>query len=153
MLGKLSEKDARRFLDENVYGRIGCHAFGKTYVVPISYAHKDGRLYFHTFEGLKLKMMRENPDVCFQVDSLADVSNWKSVIANGKFRELSGEERKEGIRVLLDRELGAVVSETVKLTPGWPFTSKEIPEIPGVVFSIDVEDVTGRFEKSEYSYP
>lgn len=149
MFGNLSEEEARKFLDTNIYGRIGCHAFGKTYIVPISYAHNDGKIYCHAVDGLKIKMMRNNPEVCFQVDVLDDMANWKSVIVHGNYKELDGEERNTGLKVLLDREVPAVVSETVKLSPDWPFPTEDYDKIPGIVFSINVDEISGRFEKSD----
>lgn len=149
MFGELSEKDSREFLDQNIYGRIGCHAFGKTYIVPISYAHKNGKIYCHTFDGLKMQMMRNNPSVCFEVDVMDNIANWKSVIVQGVFKELEGAEKEEGLRILIDRKVPAMVSDTVKLSPDWPFTLGDLSKIPGLVFQIDVKEITGRFEKSE----
>ncbi|HRN71988.1 MAG TPA: pyridoxamine 5'-phosphate oxidase family protein [Ginsengibacter sp.] len=148
MFGTLTHTESENLLKENIYGRIGCHAFGKTYIVPISYAYNDGYLYFHTFEGQKVQMMRNNPSVCFQIDILSDMANWKSVIAQGTFEELTGDSRSEGIKVLLDRALPTLVSETVKLTPLWPFPEKKYEDIPGIIFRIKVSEITGRFEES-----
>lgn len=148
MFGQLTDDESRAFLNQHIYGRIGCHAFDKTYVVPISYAYHDGKIYGHTFDGLKVKMMRSNPAVCFQVDTLGDPANWKSVITQGVFTELEGEERTEALRILLSRKISPVVSETIKLSPDWPFTPADISEIPGIVFSITIEEISGRFEKS-----
>ena len=148
MLGELSKKESIDFLKNYSYGRIGCYAFGKVYVVPLSYAYKSDALYFHTFDGQKVEMMRKNPDVCFQVDQLDGMANWKSVIIHGKFEELSKEERNKGIDILLKRKIPAVVSETVKLAPDWPFTDLQQTKIPGIVFRIGIKDITGRFENT-----
>lgn len=149
MFGELSEKESTEFLDKNIYGRIGCHAFGKTYIVPISYAHDNGRIYCHTFDGLKMQMMRNNPSVCFEVDVLDDMANWKSVIVQGVFKELEGSEKEKGLKILIDRKVPSIVSETIKISPDWPFTSGNLSNIPGLVFRIEVKEITGRFEKSE----
>lgn len=149
MFGELSEEESRNFLDENIYGRLGCHAFGKTYVVPISYAHKAGSLYCHSFDGLKLQMMRNNPSVCFQVDVLDNMANWKSVITQGVFEELTGQQKNKGLRVLLERKVPAIVSETVRLSPEWPFPSEDYARIPGIVFRIQIKEISGRYEKSD----
>lgn len=148
MFGQLTTRESREFLDQHIYGRIGCHAFGKTYVVPISYAYKEDKLYFRTLDGLKVKMMRANPEVCFQVDSFGNASRWRSVIVQGLYKELNGSEKEEAIRVLLSRKADPYVSETVKLTPAWPFTSDEIPDVSGIVFSIEIEEISGRFERA-----
>lgn len=149
MFGNISPSDSKAFLSERIYGRIGCHAFDKTYVVPISYAYHDGTIYGHTFDGLKIKMMRSNPAVCFQVDSLDDPSNWKSVIVQGVFKELEGQQRIDALEILLNRRVDAVVSETIKLTPDWPFADADVAKIPGIVFSISIDEISGRYEKSE----
>jgi nitroimidazol reductase NimA-like FMN-containing flavoprotein (pyridoxamine 5'-phosphate oxidase superfamily) len=47
-------------------------------------------VYCHTHEGTKLDMMRQNPKICFEVDDLMDMANWRSVIAKGTFQELIG---------------------------------------------------------------
>lgn len=149
MFGELSEKESRQFLDDNIYGRIGCHAFGKTYIVPISYAHREGKVYCHTYDGLKMQMMRNNPSVCFQVDVLDDMANWKSIICQGEFKELDGAAKEQGLKVLLERKVPAIVSETLRLSPDWPFTPADYSKIPGIVFCIDVKEISGRYENSE----
>ncbi len=54
-------------------------------------------VYGHTMEGMKINMMRKNPRVCFEVDVMQNMANWKSVIAWGEFEELSSEPgRKTG---------------------------------------------------------
>lgn len=66
MLGDLNASEIERFLRENIVGRIGCrHAFGKTYVVPITYAYEGSAVYAHSDEGMKLHMMRDNPTYRF----------------------------------------------------------------------------------------
>lgn len=149
MQGKLSQKEAKEFLKNNIYGHLGCHASGKTYVVPISYAYNGKNIYCHTHEGMKIDMMRENSSVCFQVQAIDSLANWKSVIIQGTFRELITLERKKGIKALIERHVPAVVTETVKISPDWPFTDTEHIEIPGIIFSISVDDISGRFETIE----
>lgn len=149
MFGELSNAEINQFLKENIYGRIGCHAFGKTYIVPISYAYENDTVYCHTFDGLKIQMMHNNPSVCFEVDKLYDMADWKSVIAQGVFEELEGEAREKGIAVLLDRTTPSNVSETVKISTQWPFPEKHTENITGIIFKIELKEKTGRFERSD----
>jgi len=148
MFGDLTKNDSLKFLEENAYGRLGCHAFGKTYVVPISFVYNDGMIYCHTHDGLKVRMMRNNPDVCFQVDSIDGMANWKSVIVQGNYKELEGKEKEKGLQALLNRKIPAMFSETMKLSPDWPFTTANYADIPGIVFSIEIKEITGKFEKA-----
>jgi len=59
-------------LTSQLIGRIGCHADNVTYVVPVSYVYDGDSIYSHTHEGMKINMMRENPDVCFEADKHED---------------------------------------------------------------------------------
>ncbi len=147
MLGTLNDAQIEKLLTNNFIGRIGCHAYGKTYVVPVSYAYKDDCIYVHTFEGLKVSMMRQNPEVCFEVEALEDMGNWRSVISWGTFKELTeGEERNEGLRILTKRQFAGITSETVQLGNLWPFASDNISDIDGIVFRILLAEKTGRYE-------
>jgi nitroimidazol reductase NimA-like FMN-containing flavoprotein (pyridoxamine 5'-phosphate oxidase superfamily) len=150
MFETLSDKQIRAVISNNIVGRLGCHANSKTYVVPISYAFKDNCIYARTFEGLKIKMMRENPEVCFQVDEMESMADWKSAIIWGTFEELDEKaEREKGLQILMSRILPKISSETVKLTPEWPFPGDDLGAIKGIVFRINIKEMTGRLEKSE----
>src|SRR5207249_11652316 len=87
-IGELDSNQIDHLLQTEVVGRLGCHADGKTYIVPITYVYDGGYVYGHTIEGTKTRMMRANPEVCFEVDHIDDLTNWQSVIAWGSFEEL-----------------------------------------------------------------
>ena len=53
--------------DEDV-GRLGLAVDSEPYVVPINYTYVDGRILVHcALEGRKLDIIRQNPNVCFEV--------------------------------------------------------------------------------------
>jgi nitroimidazol reductase NimA-like FMN-containing flavoprotein (pyridoxamine 5'-phosphate oxidase superfamily) len=148
MFGELLDAEIREMLSKHFIGRIGCHAKGKTYVVPISYAFDGKSIYCHTQEGMKLTMMRENPMVCFEVDSMENKTIWKSIILWGKFAEISDiTERNKGLKILLDRAFPFVLSKKMQLGAHWPFPPDDLNNIKGVVFTIEVLEMTGRFEE------
>ena len=156
MLGELSVIEIEELLHKQIVGRIGCHDMDLVYVVPISYAYDDNRIYCHTYEGKKIDIMRNNPKVCFQVDEMRDMANWRSVMAWGEFQELSNQdERTQALLILLHRQLPARSSITTHLGKSWPFTpsSKEdLNKIPGIVFRISLTEKTGRFESTSESH-
>lgn len=142
MLGELNASETERLLRDNVIGRIGCHAFGKTYVVPITYAYDgDGTIYAHSNEGMKVHMMRENPHVSFEVDRMDDFGNWESVIASGVFDELTGEEARERFAWLVDE-----LSGRLEGPPGETVHPRDKMS-PGVMYRIVLEEKSGRFER------
>ena len=149
MFGKLSAEEIEEVLNHQIIGRIGCHADGLTYVVPVSFAYDGVYVYVRTFEGLKLEMMRKNAQVCLQVDILENMANWKSVIAWGEFEELPDvKERNKALQKLIDRTLPMISSQTAHLSAQWPFPEHNIEKIEGIVFRIRLDRKTGRFEKN-----
>ncbi len=148
MFDTLSNKQLIDVISNNVLGRLGCHADGKTYVVPISYAYDGDYIYARSFEGMKLTMMRKNPYVCFQIDKMKSMADWESVIIWGTFEELTDEkEREKGLKILISRILPNISSNMAKLTPEWPFPTNDFKRIDGIVYRIHIDEITGRCEK------
>jgi len=149
MLGKLNSVEIDEVIQHQVIGRLGCHADGITYVVPVSYAYDGEYVYVHSGEGLKMEMMRKNPKVCFQIDQFFNMANWRCVVAWGEFEELHDKKDRDfALQKLMGRILPFASSETTHLTPHWPFPTTDLESIEGIVFRIKLEKKTGRFEKS-----
>lgn len=149
MFGKLNTDQIEELLKSQIIGRIGCHANGITYVVPVSYAYDGAYIYGHTYEGMKVDMMRKNPKVCFETDDTKNLANWQSVVAWGEFEELKdGKERDEAVEKLTGRVLPVISSETMHLTPQWPFPGDNAADVTGIVYRIKLTEKTGRYEKS-----
>lgn len=149
MIGNLAEDKIETLLKNGVVGRIGCHADGITYVIPVSYAYDGSCIYVHSQEGMKMALMRRNPAVCFEVDNTTDTANWQSVIAWGRFEEVAEpEERTQALRILNNRVLPLQSSATMHLGANWPFSANELSEVDGLVFRIRLTKKTGRFESS-----
>lgn len=49
MFKNLESKQIEKVISENIIARLGCHADGETYVVPISYAYDGKYLYVRSF--------------------------------------------------------------------------------------------------------
>ena len=103
MLGELNDQEIDGVLHDAVIGRIGCHAGGQTYIVPVSYAYDGEHVYGHSGSGRKVAMMRENPSVCFEVEHVDDLGNWRTVVAWGTFEELRGTDASASRELLLAR--------------------------------------------------
>lgn len=150
MFGTLSAEEIEGILSRQILGRIGCHIDNVTYVVPISYAYDGEFIYALTREGMKVNMMRRNSHVCFEVEEIPDMGNWKSVICWGEYEELPNRtERHQALVLLHDRQLPHVTSATTKLSPTWPFKPDNIDSIKGLVFRIRLHKKTGKYEKQE----
>ena len=148
MLGELKITQIENLLYSQVIGRIGCHANKTTYVVPITYAYDGTHIYGHTKEGMKINMMRKSPNVCFEVDVIENMSNWRSVIAWGKFEELkTPEDREMGMHKLMDRIIPIMTGETTVHNAMTDSQGKYVESMQGVVYRIKLIEKTGRYEK------
>jgi uncharacterized protein len=102
---ELSPREVDDFLRGQRIARLGCHADGVTYVVPLIYAYEDGAVVAVTTEGRKTAMLRENRRVCVEVDEYdADgKGSWRSVIAQGTCEELAGDEIEPALALMRER--------------------------------------------------
>lgn len=149
MIGKLTEEQIDEFLKNNLFGRIGCNDGRKCYVVPTNYVY-DGRFIIaHSLMGMKIDIMRKNPDVCLEVDEMKTFTNWKSVIAWGKYQELTDQrDRFSAMALFADRMIHIKMSKTAVT----PLITEEIvhghsPSVfKPIIYRIIVTEKTGRFE-------
>lgn len=149
MLGTLNDLQIDHLLHSEVVGRIGCHLDGKTYIVPITYAYDGKNIYCHTTEGLKTKIMQTNNQVCFQVDQISNLANWRSAILWGAYEELKGQQAEDAWLSISNRVHPFTTSETSM--PKYGLDRAHQPSTSGkpiLVFRIVVSQKTGRFEKS-----
>jgi hypothetical protein len=85
MIEEMTSEETEQFLVCTRVGRLGMSMESWPYVVPVGFAYSQGKLFFHTCsKGLKMNLLRENPNVCFEVDeALSDATMFKSVILFG----------------------------------------------------------------------
>ncbi len=147
MLGKLTTEQCEQILAAEVVGRIGCYADHEVNIVPVTYVFDKGFVYAHSKEGNKVNMKRKNPKVCFQVDRIENMANWRSVIGWGVFEELKEEGEKEiALRVLRERLSPLTTSDSVR--PSQFSDPNEVHrERRPVVYRISLYKLSGRFEK------
>lgn len=102
---ELSPGEIEEFLRGQRIARLGCHAGGITYVVPLIYAYEEGAVVAVTTEGRKTAMLRENPRVCVEIDEYDTdgKGSWRSVIAHGTYEELGGEAIEPALALMRER--------------------------------------------------
>jgi uncharacterized protein len=137
MIEPLGNKDARRLLQANHYGRLGCCINDEPYVVPINYLYHNENIYFHSLLGRKITTMRNNPQICLQVDEVKDDYNWQSVIVFGYYEEIT--EPQERIELL-----AALFAQLPHLTPVESKMTKGQDEV--IVFCIRIKNISGIIE-------
>jgi uncharacterized protein len=149
MLGELTDRQIDLVLHSQMIGRIGCYANEKIFITPVTYVFHGGYIYDHSKDGHKVQTMRSNPKVCFQVDSIETMRNWRSVIIWGEYEELTeNHDQLSGLELMADRLAPFLISETV--SPTYSFSNSSLIHEKGkkpVLYRIRVMEKTGRFEK------
>ena len=146
MLCELNDLEIDALLRTERVGRIGCHAGGITYVVPVGYAYDGDSIVTLSPEGMKLRMMRENPRVCFEVEHIEHWTNWRTVIAWGNFEELAGDAAQDA-RKLLHATSTPLMELELKLRASEPGQASGTAGAELVVCRIKLDERTGRCER------
>ena len=147
---ELDEVHAKMLLRTQTFGRLGCSIRDRPYIVPVSYVYDEGFIYCHTNDGQKLRMMRENPAVCFEVDEIGDFRRWRCVICRGRFEELHGENAARALNIMIGRLTplpdGPRASDAVTQLDDVAHQIK-LKSLKGATFRIHVEELSGRMER------
>jgi hypothetical protein len=149
MTGELNETQINNLLSSQVVGRLGCSRGKQAYIVPVTFAYDGIYIYGQTTEGTKLEILRKNPKVCFEVDTMTDMKNWQSVMIEGKFEELKSKEAEQAREILYNRIFPLSTSSTIH-TYGHQQNGKidDNAKIKDVMYRIRIKKVSGRFEKA-----
>ena len=147
MIGNLTTAEIETVLKENTLGHLGCNDGFNTYVYPVNYLYDGKYIICHAQAGAKIKVMRQNKRVCFQVDAIENFSKWKSVMILGEYQELDDErERSYAIKALVKRMLYFKISE-----PGLKQNTPEqkpysMANSKPIIYRIIIDEKSGRQE-------
>ncbi|MFT3845266.1 MAG: pyridoxamine 5'-phosphate oxidase family protein [Lacibacter sp.] len=148
MLGNLNEQQINNLLSSQVIGRLACSAGDQPYLVPVTYTYDGSYIYGQTNPGMKLEVLRKNPNVCFEVDIMTDMTNWQSVIVLGTFEELRDNEAEKARQVFFNRLFPLRTSSTVHTHEHKSESEiSDINRVKPVIYRILIKEKTGRFEK------
>ncbi len=150
MYGELKSSEIDALMERNRYGRIGFSLDGEIYILPINYAFAGGVVYGQATEGshfagiatngTKVRGMRQNEAVAFEVDEIENPTHWRSVLLHGRFVELRNrEEKREAFARIVAQAGGGERSEVT-----WAMDLDHL-----VLFKIEAIRRTGRFEQRE----
>lgn len=149
MIGILNSQQIDQVLNMQVFGRIACSHNKKLYVVPVSYAFDGNYLYAHSREGMKIDMLRKNPETCFQVDIVDSLASWRSVIAWGTYEELKTSDSQAKAKTLLENRFLPLHTSQAISRPSENIHPPQSVEkkLKAVYFRIKIKEKTGRFER------
>jgi len=145
MLGQLNNTQISNVLSSQAVGRLACTDGRQPYIVPVTYAYDGEYIYGQTNEGTKLKILRGNPIVCFEVGLMTDMRNWKSVIVYGIFEELKEEQADKAREILFGKVFSLITSSTIH-EQEQQGEAEDSNRVKQVMYRIKIDEVTGRFE-------
>lgn len=137
MIGILTLEEIEEMLGRVGMGRIACSLDDRPYVVPISYAYVDGAIYGYSAVGRKIRIMREQPLACFEVEEIEGPTTWRSVIVEGQYEELVDEEPRQEALKRLSQGAASLIHRVPDASSG------------AVVFRLCAERMSGRFERRD----
>jgi nitroimidazol reductase NimA-like FMN-containing flavoprotein (pyridoxamine 5'-phosphate oxidase superfamily) len=132
----LPDDEIETLLRTALVGRIACCAHGveggdgRPYLVPFAYGYDGEAVYAHSGVGRKIRLMRAQPLVTFEVDEATAPDRWRSAIAEGIYKELTEPAAREWALAIIYRPPAAV------------------PDLPPetIVYRIRLTTKSGRYE-------
>ncbi|MBC2885880.1 pyridoxamine 5'-phosphate oxidase family protein [Ochrobactrum sp. CM-21-5] len=139
IIREMSDIDIRDMVHHAHIGRLAYIHDGRPVIVPLGFRFSGGALYSFTTDGQKTQAMRRNDAVCVLFDHIVSRTDWRSVVVNGRYREIEHENEKSAIVNLMAAE------------PTWwePAYTKTVigggeRKLEPVFFRVDIESASGR---------
>jgi nitroimidazol reductase NimA-like FMN-containing flavoprotein (pyridoxamine 5'-phosphate oxidase superfamily) len=136
---EMSSGEIKEVLKRVGYGHLGVARGNHPYVVPIHYAYDDPYIYIYTTEGKKTEIIKDNPEICLQIEVVKSEKDWQSVIVTGEAVILKDNEERE-------RALEFILAVNPTLTPAISIRWMDswVRENIEVVYRIAPRMMTGR---------
>ena len=140
---ELPREEIETILLRNKVGRLAFSFHDRVDVQPIHYVYERGWLYGRTSEGDKIASLKHNQWIAFEVDEVADIFEWKSVVIHGSLWIIHprGSARAE--------ELWAKAAELVSTIVPGALTERDPVGFRQILFRIAVSNVRGREAKTK----
>ena len=140
MINEMTREASFEFLQQKTLGRVACSHDGQSYVTPTYYRADGNYLYGFATVGRKIEWMRANPRVCVLVDDVEGSEHWTSIIAFGRFEELTTAPEHDDAR---RRAYSLLQSRPAWWEPGFAKTRQEV-ELQPLYYRIHLEKISGR---------
>ncbi|MEH6537214.1 MAG: pyridoxamine 5'-phosphate oxidase family protein [Psychroserpens sp.] len=150
MIRTLNEKESVKLLETNYIGNLSYIYQNRPFIAPITYffSKKNNVIIGYSAEGHKIKAMRKNNNVSLGVSDVDSVNSWESVLAQGRFVELSGSEAKAQLHLFSLGVKGLIIKkEHRELDFISEFSSKIYKDDLPVIFQIKIEEITGKMRR------
>jgi uncharacterized protein len=141
----LSNREITELLQRVGYAHLGCCRDDKPYVVPVHYAYSGDVIYIYTTEGKKFEIIKDNPNVCLQIEEVEDDRHWTSVIVEGTAEQLVARpERELALAFIVERNPSLTPAISVRWMDSW------VRENIEVIYKVNITMATGRRAANPY---
>jgi uncharacterized protein len=137
VIRSLDRAECEAILTRNHIGRVAYALHDRVDITPLHYVFLDGWLYGRTSHGAKLGVIPHNHWVAFEVDEVAGLLDWSSVVVRGGWYSYDPAPPSE--QPAWDRGIAALR----ELLPGTLTPNDPVP-FRTVVFRIHTAEITGR---------
>ncbi|WP_432410051.1 pyridoxamine 5'-phosphate oxidase family protein [Rasiella sp. SM2506] len=150
MIKTLDTKEKMLLLSSNYIGSLGYIFQNKSFVVPITYFYnkEQDNIICYSANGHKITALRKNNAVALSVTTINSMNDWKSIMVQGTYKEMKGVTAKAllhqfslGVKDLILRK------ELQDMDFISQFSSKIYKDDTPIVFTINIEEITGRMRK------
>lgn len=94
---ELAKQASLDFLAHHRFGRLACANHSQPYITPFYFAYHDQWIYSFSTVGRKIEWLRANPLACVEVDEITSPQQWTSIIAFGRYEELTAAAGGQGL--------------------------------------------------------
>ncbi len=98
LIQELTRPECVELLIRARLGRLACANQNQPYIVPFFFAFDAHYLYSFSTVGQKIEWMRNNPNVCVEVDEVVSAQQWASVVVYGQYEEMPNSPEWRGVR-------------------------------------------------------
>ncbi|MGE3465687.1 MAG: pyridoxamine 5'-phosphate oxidase family protein [Pyrinomonadaceae bacterium] len=137
----MSKKEMREMLQRVRYGHLACCHDGHPYVVPIHFGYDGEYVYIFTTEGKKTAIIDANPEICLQIEDVADNDKWQSVIVIGDAeRTTTNEDRAKALLAVTEVNPTLTPALNIRWVDKWV---QEVRDIEAI-YRVKPKEISGR---------
>ena len=135
----LTRPEMEALLRRHNVGRIAFTDGRRVDIEPISYVYDDGALYGRAAPGTRMKALRGQPWVAFEVDEIRSHSDWESVVVKGTVYLV------EPLQAMPMREQYEKALHVIRSAMPDALTEQDPMPSRTIVFRLHIDEMEGRF--------
>jgi nitroimidazol reductase NimA-like FMN-containing flavoprotein (pyridoxamine 5'-phosphate oxidase superfamily) len=138
------ESGIKAVIKKSAVCRLGMINGDRPYIVPLSFGFHENALYFHgALKGLKIDLIKENPNVCFEFDTLIEtISSENACDFSQKYQSVIGTGQATLLENLDEKRQALDIIKTQYSDKQFEFPENRLKAT--AVIKVDIESMTGK---------